>query len=121
MTLEDLLINAAYLVSLTALAVRDVLRLRVFLLLAQGLFLAWGATLMHLPTIAWNAAFLLINAWAIVRILRERRPIALPEAFRDLHARLFPSMSNRDFLLFWELGNPHRQSSGSGAATSSRR
>ena len=112
MALEDLIINGAYLVSLTALAVRDVLRLRLFLLGAQALFLLWGIVLSHLPTIGWNLAFVLINAVAIVRILRERRPIDLPEAFRDLHERLFPTMSNREFLLFWELGNPHRQEAG---------
>ena len=111
-TAEDLIINAAYVVSMAALAVRDVLRLRMFLLGAQGLFLLWGIALWHYPTMGWNAAFLAINALAIVRILRERRPIELPAAFRDVHQRLFPSMGNREFLLFWELGNPHRQTAG---------
>ena len=45
LTTEDLIINAAYVVSMAALAVRDVLRLRVFLLGAQALFLLWGVAL----------------------------------------------------------------------------
>lgn len=112
LTTEDLIINAAYVVSMAALAVRDVLRLRVFLLGAQALFLLWGVALWHYPTMGWNAAFLAINAFAIVRIFRERKPVELPAAFRDVHERLFSSMGNREFLLFWELGNPHRQTAG---------
>lgn len=104
--MEDWAINAAYVVSTLALAVRDVLRLRVLLLAAQALFLWWGLLIDHLPTLVWNALFMAINAIMIGRILWERRPIAVPEALRDIHEQVFAGMPARDFLLLWEMGDP---------------
>ena len=111
-SLDDVVINGAYVMSVLALAVRDVLRLRLLLLVAQVCFLWWGALLEHLPTMLWNGLFIVINAAVIARILWERRPLEVPEGARDLHERLFPGMSARDFLFFWELGNPHRLACG---------
>lgn len=102
--MEDWTINAAYVVSTLALAVRDVLRLRILLLVAQAMFLWWGLLIEHLPTLIWNALFMAINAVMIGRILWERRPVEIPETLRDIHQRVFRGMPPRDFLLLWELG-----------------
>ena len=108
--MEDSVINAAYVVSVLAMAVRDVLRLRFFLFGAQVLFLWWGTLIANTPTIVWNAVCLVINAVMIGRILWERRPIAVPDDLRDLFDEVFVGMRPRDFLLLWELGDPHRRS-----------
>lgn len=106
--MEDWVINAAYAVSLLALGVRDVLPLRALLLAGQALFLAWGVLIENTPTVAWNAAFMTINAVMIARVAWERRPLEIPAALRDLYDEIFSPMSARDFLLLWEMGDPHR-------------
>ena len=108
--MDDLVINCAYVFSMVALAVRDVLRLRVLLLGGQLLFLWWGVLIDNGPTMAWNTSFLVINAAMIARIAWERRPIAIPDEFMDIYQRVFSSMQPRDFLMLWELGDPHQHS-----------
>lgn len=107
-TMDDYVINAAYVISTLALAVRDVLRLRVLLLGAQLCFLVWGILIGHTPTQLWNGLFLLINAAMVGRLLWERRPIELPEELHDIYRETFQSMAPRDFLTFWEMGDPHQ-------------
>lgn len=107
--MDDLVINSAYLLSMIALAIGDVLRLRVLLLGGQALFLWWGILIANGPTMVWNSAFLLINAVMIARIIWERRPVAVPKEFMDIYQRVFAGMRPRDFLMLWELGDPHRR------------
>ncbi|MEM9301601.1 MAG: cyclic nucleotide-binding domain-containing protein [Pseudomonadota bacterium] len=107
--MDDYVINGAYVISVMAMAVRDVLRLRVLLFFGQIMFLCWGALIDNLPTVIWNTVFLVINAGMIGRILWERRPIAIPAEMRDLFDTVFAGMKPRDFLLLWELGDPHRR------------
>lgn len=96
--------NVAYVLNFFALAVRDVLWLRVVLLPAQLSWLTWGSLTGNVATVGWNTVFISINVFQVIKILRERRPIALPSELADLHERVFPEMKPREFLLFWETG-----------------
>lgn len=101
-----LLLNLGYLLMLAALVVRDVLWLRMTMVLAQsvlGLY-AWSLGLTN--NVAWNAVFVMINVAWTIRILRERRAVALPQHLKVLHRRHFSALSAGEFLRWWRLGNP---------------
>ena len=45
-----------------------------------------------------------INVFQVVKLLRERRPVVLPDVIADLHTGIFSDMTQREFLYFWQLG-----------------
>lgn len=110
-----LLLNFGYILMLSALVMRDVLWLRLTMVLAQsvlGLY-AWSLGLTN--NVAWNAVFVTINVGWAVRILRERRAVALPDPLRLLHRRHFSALPPGEFLRWWRLG--HRETLHAGRMT----
>lgn len=106
------LVHLGYGLMLCALIARDVLWLRSILVLAQGTLAvyAWDN---RLPEIAaWNVAFVAINTVWVLRILRERRALVLPEPLRGIHQRHFAAFSALEFLRFWKLGAERREAAG---------
>jgi hypothetical protein len=57
---------------------------------------------------AWNFVFVGINLARTVRLLNERRPIHLARDQEQIYKQLFLSMTRREFLFLWEMGNPGR-------------
>lgn len=108
MTTDLLLINLGYALMLVALLMRDILWLRVILIVAQSTLGAYGLMIHNGPVAAWNFIFVGLNVARAVRLLSERRPIHLPRDQEQLYKQLFLSMSRREFLFLWELGNPGR-------------
>lgn len=102
--MQDLLLNLGYALNLFALTVRDVLWLRAVLIPAQLSFLCWGAVSGIRATVIWNLIFLAINFFHITRILRERRPITLPQELLSIYQKRFSVMKPREFWIFWETG-----------------
>lgn len=99
-----IMLNLGYAMGLLALAVKDVLWLRIILMLSQSSMFA-SALMRGNPNGAfWNFAFVLFNLYHVVRIVRERRPIELPADLADLYERVFSSMSHNEFLYFWQTG-----------------
>jgi hypothetical protein len=99
-----LIANAAYAMMLLAFVMRDVLRLRAMLVVAQAIvvFYTWhnGVYL----TASWNAVFVLINAAMAAQILRARRAVRVPPSLRPLYDRHFAALSPREFLRWWASG-----------------
>lgn len=102
--LVDVLVHAGYALMLVALLARDMLWLRLLLVGAQGLLAIYAFT--HgVPEIgAWNAGFVVINAIWVVRILRERRAVRLPDDLRRLHECHFAALTAPEFLRLWQSG-----------------
>ncbi|HUR42397.1 MAG TPA: cyclic nucleotide-binding domain-containing protein [Verrucomicrobiae bacterium] len=100
------LVHFGYLLQLFALLARDVLWLRGILVVAQSV-LATYAYLRgpeFLPYVFWNALFVTINLYWVVRLLRERAAVKLPEDLQVLHQKHFAAMTPPEFLHLWRDG-----------------
>jgi len=105
--IDDIVLNLTYVMYVTAPLIRDELRLRVFLMFASVGFAIW-ATMIDSPwTIFWNIVFIVLSAWNVLRILRERRPLELGPDEERIRARLFPEMTTRQFQSFWDMGEDY--------------
>ncbi|NLX25342.1 MAG: cyclic nucleotide-binding domain-containing protein [Lentisphaerae bacterium] len=101
---QIIVLNLGYVMGLVALAIKDVLWLRIILMFSQSSMFS-SALMRDNPNAAcWNVAFVLFNLYHVVRIIRERRPIELPADLVDLYDRVFSSMSHNEFLYFWQTG-----------------
>lgn len=100
-------LNLGYVLIFVGLAIRDILWLRALLVYAQ-ISLVVYAILSQNPAVAfWNIFFISINVVQIIRILRERRPLKIPNDIKDLYENQFRAMTPREFLYFWKLGHQH--------------
>ncbi len=98
-------LNAGYLFMLIALTIRNILFLRVTLISAQALLIAYNLVTGNYMILMWNCLFLAINLFQVIDLLRKRRPVAIPEEIQDIYDTTFPEMSKREFLYFWQIGN----------------
>ena len=98
------IVNLGYALGLAALAVKDVLWLRCILVLSQVSLSTYAILTGNLNVAFWNLLFLVINSVRIIHLMRERRPIPLPEELADLYHQVFSSMSTKEFLYFWNTG-----------------
>ena len=100
------LVHFGYLLQLFALLARDVLWLRGILVAAQSV-LAVYAYLRgpeFLAYVFWNALFVAINLHWVVRLLRERAAVKLPEDLRPTYERYFAALAPPEFLRLWREG-----------------
>ncbi len=109
----DLFLNLAYVTYVVAPAIKNELWLRILLAINAIAFSIWGTLIGNGSVIFWNVLFATVSAFAIVRLLRERRIVVLPPDVESVRDSLFPAVSNRDFLLFWSLGETQRITDGS--------
>jgi len=106
MTLDSwVVIHLAYLITFVALAIRDVLSLRIVLSFANLLQVIYQYGFNDNPDIAaWNALFLTVNIIQVVKLMKERAPVKLPDDIDDIYRTKFSDMTHREFLYFWSLG-----------------
>lgn len=101
---QDQLVHLGYTLMLIALLARDILWLRGILVISQSI-LAWYAGYRGvLPIAYWNLLFVAINSVWVLKILRERRAVALPDVLRLLHEQHFAALSPPEFLRLWSWG-----------------
>ena len=100
-----IVIHLAYLITFVALAIRDVLFLRIVLSFANILQVVYQYGFNDNPDIAvWNALFLIINIIQVVKLMKERAPVKIPDDIEDIYRTKFSDMTHREFLYFWSLG-----------------
>ena len=100
-----IVIHLAYLITFVALAIRDVLFLRIVLSFANVLQVVYQYGFNDSPDIAvWNALFLIINIIQVVKLMKERAPVKIPDDIEDIYRTKFSDMTHREFLYFWSLG-----------------
>ena len=97
-------LNAGYLFMLIALTIRNILFLRIILISAQGLFVAYNIVTANYTVLMWNCLFLAINLFQVMLLLRRRRPVQIPDEVADVYENTFHDMSKREFLYFWQIG-----------------
>jgi len=104
---SDNLVHVGYLLMLLALLARDILWLRGLLVLAQS-FLCGYALHIGSDSIAfWNGLFVVINVVWVIRILRERRAVMLPDELKPIYERHFAALAPPEFLRLWRQGERH--------------
>lgn len=104
MDLTRLIVHVGYSLMLCALVARDVLWLRALLVGAQSLIAIYAWRLGVSSITAWNVLFVVINSLWVLRILRERRGVTLPESLRAIHGDHFAALTPPEFLRLWNQG-----------------
>ena len=101
----DIIIHLAYLITFVALSIKDVLFLRIVLSVAGLLQVIYQLGFNNNPDIAvWNALFLATNLIQVVKLIKERAPVKIPDDIVDIYRTKFSDMTHREFLYFWSLG-----------------
>ncbi len=112
------LVHLGYSLMLCALLARDVLWLRVLLVLAQASLSLYSWFEGFAAVAGWNALFVCINILWVAKILRERRAVRLPPELAAIHTRHFAALDPAEFLRLWSWGT--RQQLADGAVLTSR-
>ncbi len=101
-----LVINVAYLITVLAFSLKDILLIRCIIITANALQVIYqfGLNGNNYTIGGWNLCFLAINLFQVIKLLRDKRPIALPNVIADLHSGVFEDLTQREFLYFWHLG-----------------
>jgi len=105
MGLAQIMLNIGNVLVMSALAVRDILILRLILSCGQISLFMYNYLQDSINAALWNLVFFIINTYWAIKLILERRPIELPEGTRDLFDRIFRIMTRREFLYLWHLGN----------------
>lgn len=100
-----LLLNAAYVVYTASAALKDMLRLRVTLLVASILYMAYGAVDPNYSVLLWNLPVTALHAVGIARLLRARRGQDVGEEAEAIRTLFFPSLDPPSFATFWRSGS----------------
>jgi hypothetical protein len=103
-SMSAFLVHIGYALMLCALTARDILWLRGTLVLAQGVLAVYASMLGVRSIAAWNLVFVVINTIWVLKILRERRAVTLPDDLRVLHGRHFFALDPAEFLRWWRQG-----------------
>src|SRR5215470_8504259 len=89
--------NTANVLYLISYLVKDILWLRLVTVVA-GILLIVNAIITKMPeSVAWNLLFTTINLYQSVLLILERRPVHLSEEEQRLYARVFRSLTPREF------------------------
>ena len=104
----EMIAHAAYFITFVALAIKEVLFLRIILSCANTLQVVYQLFYNNNPDIAfWNFIFLLVNTIQVIKLIRERSPVKIPDEIEDIFRTKFSNMTHREFLYFWSLGRQH--------------
>ena len=102
---ELIIINIGYGCAFIALAIKEVLWLRVVLTLSFILRFFSSYTFSENLNVAfWNFLFIAVNIFMIIKILDERRSRFIPHEIKDIKNTIFKNLTSKEFLYLWSLG-----------------
>ena len=102
---EIIIQHLGFIFTFLALSVKDMLRLRIILAIAQILAGVYQVMIGRYDVVVWNAVFTIVNIYHIVRIINERRIVFIPEEIKDIYENIFGDFTTKEFMNFWNLGN----------------
>ena len=106
MTYDFLLINIGYGIVFLALAIKEVLWLRITLSVAQSIILYNNLFIAeNYITASWNSVFVLVNIIQVIIIYNDRKPRFIPEEYLDLYDGVFKNFSSKEFLYLLNMGD----------------
>ena len=102
---EIIIINIGYGCAFIALAIKEVLWLRIILTLSFILRFFSSYTFSENLNVAfWNFLFIAVNIFMIIKILDERRSRFIPHEIKDIKNTIFKNLTSKEFLYLWSLG-----------------
>jgi len=110
---EFFIINLGYGCAFIALAIKEVLWLRVILTLSFILrFFSSYMFSENLNVAFWNFLFITVNIFMIIKIIDERRSRFIPHEIKDIKNTIFKNLTSKEFLYLWSLGKIKAMSKG---------
>lgn len=98
------LVHLGNLLIFASFAVVDILWLRVLQIVASAAFIGYFIALDRSAPIVWNVAFIALNLVHTLRLIHQRRPVALTPEQERIYLRVFRSLTRREFLTLFERG-----------------
>jgi len=105
MSVEFLVLNAAYLALLASTFTRTVTVLRCMLVLAAIAFIIYGSIEGIRSMVAWNVVIGGMHLFRIARDYRQQRLVALDDHECSLRDEFFPGLADFDFHVLWSMGD----------------
>jgi len=99
-----ILLNIYYLGVAIAFLVKDILTLRIIMIIAGLCMIVQGFLSENKIVIFWLSLFTIINTFQVIRILYENRGIRLIKNIEELYKKIFYDMSKREFQRLWLKG-----------------
>ena len=99
-----ILLNTGYFLVFLALAIREILWLRITITFGQSTLFTYSMINGNYNIAFWNSMFVLVNIIQIIIIYRERKQLEIPEEVQDIYESIFHTNTNRQFLYFWDQG-----------------
>ncbi|WP_148253140.1 cyclic nucleotide-binding domain-containing protein [Aidingimonas lacisalsi] len=110
--LDSGMVSLSYAIMLVAYLVRDILILRILLIVASMAMLLYGASIDNLAMLVWNSLFVAVNGVQVAILLHERRMLELPDELDRIHRAVFWFMTAREFRQLWQRGQRETRYSG---------
>tara|TARA_B000000557_G_scaffold232408_1_gene206317 strand:+ start:91 stop:744 length:654 start_codon:yes stop_codon:yes gene_type:complete len=102
---EIIIQHLGFIFTFLALSVKDMLRLRVILAIAQILAGVYQVMIGRYDVVIWNGVFTIVNVYHIIRIINERKVVFIPDEIKDIYENIFSDFTTREFINFWNLGS----------------
>ena len=99
-----ILLNSGYFLVFLALAIREILWLRITITFGQSTLFTYSMLNGNYNIAFWNSLFVMVNIIQIIIIYRERQQLEIPEEVQDIYDTIFHANTNRQFLYFWDQG-----------------
>ena len=97
-----ILLNSGYFLVFLALAIREILWLRITITFGQSTLFTYSMLNGNYNIAFWNSLFVMVNIIQIIIIYRERQQLEIPEEVQDIYDTIFHANTNRQFLYFWD-------------------
>lgn len=94
-------LNLAYVIYAVSGIYKDMLRLRVVLLVATGLFIAYGIVADIWSVFWWNIPVAAVHLWQTWQLIQQRRGIDLDAEAEAIRTLLYPDLSRTDYNSLW--------------------
>ena len=100
-----IILNIGYSLTFVALAIREILWLRLTLTASQAFLFIYHFLISENTTaVFWTAVFMIVNIYMIIKIFSERRIRIIPDELIDLYDGIFHQLTSNEFLYFWNMG-----------------
>ena len=101
---EWLVLNAAYAVYTASALFKEMIWLRLTLLAATVLFIAYGFIAPNTSVLLWNLPVAVLHLYALWKLFSARRGVDLDDEAEALRTLLFPSLDRVSFDALWHCG-----------------
>ena len=104
LTTTVILQNLYYICTAIGFIIKEILWLRLVLIVAGLCMIARGIILQDYVIIFWMSLFAVINLVQVIRILIEKKEVHIDAEILDLYKKIFIEMRTREFMIFWKMG-----------------